>query len=298
MERVSYASRSSGELASAGGGGRPVRVIPLRYPPETASRGSTSSSPSWWRAAVRKARDMGPLEWAEAILPCVSWMRRYRWKEDLQADLASGITVGVMLVPQAMSYAKLAGLHPIYGLYTGFVPLFVYALFGSSRQLAVGPVALVSLLVSNVLGGIVNSSSELYTELAILLAFMVGILECLMGLLRAAGHSKQSRWTVSSLSSGGSGDFGGAAPGRSFRDDTGQHCAYPLPRCFKCKLLGHRIYTCPGSGNDTFGSGHRGQATGICASSPGRQQQQQERPTMMSEGNLGHVRVWQKLLLF
>lgn len=67
---------------------------------------------------------------------------------------------------------------------TGFVPLFVYAIFGSSRQLAVGPVALVSLLVSNVLGGIVNSSSELYTELAILLAFMVGILECLMGLLR------------------------------------------------------------------------------------------------------------------
>ena len=71
-----------------------------------------------------------------------------------------------------------------FGTDTGFVPLFLYAIFGSSRQLAVGPVALVSLLVSNVLGGIVNSSSELYTELAILLAFMVGILECLMGLLR------------------------------------------------------------------------------------------------------------------
>ncbi|XP_050250333.1 sulfate transporter 4.1, chloroplastic-like isoform X2 [Quercus robur] len=67
---------------------------------------------------------------------------------------------------------------------SGFVPLFVYAIFGSSRQLAVGPVALVSLLVSNVLGGIVDSSDELYTELAILLALMVGILECIMGLLR------------------------------------------------------------------------------------------------------------------
>lgn len=67
---------------------------------------------------------------------------------------------------------------------TGFVPVFIYAIFGSSRQLAVGPVALVSLLVSNVLGSIVDSSSELYTELAILLALMVGILECLMGLLR------------------------------------------------------------------------------------------------------------------
>lgn len=60
----------------------------------------------------------------------------------------------------------------------------MYAIFGSSRQLAIGPVALVSLLVSNVLGGIVNSSDELYTELAILLAFMVGILECIMALLR------------------------------------------------------------------------------------------------------------------
>ena len=67
---------------------------------------------------------------------------------------------------------------------SGFIPIFVYAVFGSSRQLAIGPVALVSLLVSNVLGSIVDSSDELYTELAILLALMVGILECIMGLLR------------------------------------------------------------------------------------------------------------------
>ncbi|XP_031254266.1 sulfate transporter 4.1, chloroplastic-like isoform X2 [Pistacia vera] len=84
----------------------------------------------------------------------------------------------------AMSYAKLAGLEAIYGLYSGFVPIFVYAIFGSSRQLAIGPVALVSLLVSNVLAGIADSSDELYTELAILLALMVGVCECIMGLLR------------------------------------------------------------------------------------------------------------------
>ncbi|KAG2627177.1 hypothetical protein PVAP13_3KG227912 [Panicum virgatum] len=201
MER-SYASRSSGELATASGGGRPVKVIPLRHPPGFGSL--SSSSQPWWWAAVGRARGMRPVEWAEAALPCVAWMQKYRWKEDLQADLAAGITVGVMLVPQAMSYAKLAGLHPIYGLYTGFVPLFLYAIFGSSRQLAVGPVALVSLLVSNVLGGIVNSSSELYTELAILLAFMVGILECLMGLLRLGwlirfiSHSVISGFTTAS----------------------------------------------------------------------------------------------------
>lgn len=116
----------------------------------------------------------------------------------------SGITVGVMLVPQAMSYAKLAGLEPIYGLYSGFIPLFVYAIFGSSRQLAVGPVALVSLLVSNVLTSIVDSSDALYTELAILLAFMVGVMECILGLLRLGwiirfiSHSVISGFTTAS----------------------------------------------------------------------------------------------------
>lgn len=118
------------------------------------------------------------------MLPCSRWIRTYKWREYFQVDLMAGTTVGVMLVPQAMSYAKLAGLQPIYGLYSGFVPIFVYVIFGSSRQLAIGPVALVSLLVSNVLGGIADSSDELYTELAILLALMVGIFECIMGLLR------------------------------------------------------------------------------------------------------------------
>jgi sulfate transporter 4 len=71
---------------------------------------------------------------------------------------------------------------------SGFIPIFVYALFGSSRQLAIGPVALVSLLISNGLTPIVDLTKEgadiEYTQLAILLALMVGVLECLMGILR------------------------------------------------------------------------------------------------------------------
>ncbi|XP_048231841.1 sulfate transporter 4.1, chloroplastic-like isoform X3 [Ricinus communis] len=87
---------------------------------------------------------------------------------------------------------------------TGFVPVFVYAIFGSSRQLATGPVALVSLLVSNVLTGIADPSDALYTELAILLALMVGVLECIMGLLRLGwlirfiSHSVISGFTTAS----------------------------------------------------------------------------------------------------
>lgn len=143
-------------------------------------------------------------EWIELFIPCYRWIRTYKWRDYLQPDLMAGITVGIMLVPQSMSYAKLAGLHPIYGLYSGFIPIFVYAIFGSSRQLAIGPVALVSLLVSNVLGNIVDSADELYTELAILLALMVGVLECIMGLLRLGwlirfiSHSVISGFTTAS----------------------------------------------------------------------------------------------------
>jgi sulfate transporter 4 len=108
MERSSFASASSGELAAAAvsGLGRPVRVIPLRHPTDTAARGPASSAaPSLLSAAMERARGMGPWEWAEAALPCLAWMRRYRWKDDLQADLTAGITVGVMLVPQVPFYS-------------------------------------------------------------------------------------------------------------------------------------------------------------------------------------------------
>ncbi|KAI3701345.1 hypothetical protein L2E82_45999 [Cichorium intybus] len=127
-------------------------------------------------------------------------------EEFIEGDVSNGallFTAINIFIFKSMSYAKLAGLQPIYGLYTGFVPVFVYAIFGSSRQLAVGPVALVSLLVSNVLGNI-DSSAELYTELAILLSLMVGILECTMGLLRLGwlirfiSHSVISGFTTAS----------------------------------------------------------------------------------------------------
>ncbi|KAL9297428.1 hypothetical protein ACSQ67_023324 [Phaseolus vulgaris] len=208
---ITYASPSFSDLPAAAAStmpssataARPVRIIPLQHP--TASSSSSSPPPNIvfarWTARLRR---MTWLEWLEFFLPCLRWIRVYKWREYFQVDLMAGITVGVMLVPQSMSYAKLAGLEPIYGLYSGFVPIFVYAIFGSSRQLAVGPVALVSLLVSNVLSGIADSTSELYTELAILLSLMVGIMECIMGLLRLGwlirfiSHSVISGFTTAS----------------------------------------------------------------------------------------------------
>ncbi|KAH7537295.1 hypothetical protein FEM48_Zijuj03G0077500 [Ziziphus jujuba var. spinosa] len=183
---ITYASPSNSDFqdgSSMPTSTRPVKIIPLQHPSTTSST-TSSVAGAFFSRWISKLHRMTWLEWLELFLPCFRWIRTYKWREYFQVDLMAGVTVGVMLVPQAMSYAKLAGLEPIYGLYSGCVPLFVYAIFGSSRQLAVGPVALVSLLVSNVLSGIVDSSDPLYTEMAILLALMVGILECIMGLLR------------------------------------------------------------------------------------------------------------------
>ncbi|XP_060212620.1 probable sulfate transporter 4.2 isoform X2 [Lycium barbarum] len=194
-------SSSSSPISISTGNSRSVKIIPLEHPSATSSSPSSPSAVAKWKARIKR---MTWKDWIELFFPCYRWMRTYKVNEYLQPDLMAGITVGIMLVPQSMSYAKLAGLQPIYGLYSGFIPIFVYTIFGSSRQLAIGPVALTSLLVSNVLSSIVEPSDELYTELAILLALMVGILECTMGLLRLGwlirfiSHSVISGFTTAS----------------------------------------------------------------------------------------------------
>ncbi|QXD16804.1 sulfate permease [Rhodocaloribacter litoris] len=114
---------------------------------------------------------------------CLTWLPGYG-REDLRGDLVAGLTVGVMLVPQGMAYALLAGLPPIYGLYASFVPLLIYPIFGTSRHLAFGPIAIDMLIVAAGLGLIVAPGSPRYVELAILLAAMVGTLQLLMGIAR------------------------------------------------------------------------------------------------------------------
>ena len=110
-------------------------------------------------------------------------MPHYR-REDLSGDLSAGLTVGVMLIPQGMAYALIAGLPPIYGLYAALVPLVVYALFGTSRQLAVGPVAMVSLLVATGVAPLAGDDVALYITLALTLSLMVGALQFFLGAAR------------------------------------------------------------------------------------------------------------------
>ena len=117
------------------------------------------------------------------FLPFLDWSRNYG-KDELKGDLSAGLTVGVMLIPQGMAYSMLAGLPPIYGLYASTIPLILYALFGTSRQLAVGPVAMVSLLIATGVGSLAATGSEEFIGLAILLALMVGVLQFSLGIFR------------------------------------------------------------------------------------------------------------------
>jgi SulP family sulfate permease len=119
----------------------------------------------------------------KSFVPIFDWLPAYQ-KENFKGDLSAGLTIGVMIIPQGMAYALLAGLPPIYGLYAGMVTLLVYTLFASSRHLSIGPVAIDSLLLANGLIGIAIAGSDHYISLAILLAFMVGASQMTMGIFR------------------------------------------------------------------------------------------------------------------
>jgi sulfate permease, SulP family len=112
------------------------------------------------------------------------WMRHYR-RQDLLPDVVAGLTVAVMLVPQGMAYALLAGMPPVAGLVAATLPIVAYALVGSSRALAVGPVAIVSLLTFEGVHRLAPAGGAEYVALAATLALLVGVLQLGLGLLRA-----------------------------------------------------------------------------------------------------------------
>jgi len=117
------------------------------------------------------------------IFPFVGWFRGYGWGP-FKIDLVAGLTVALVLIPQSMAYAQLAGLPAHYGLYASFLPPMIAALFGSSRQLATGPVAVVSLMTSASLEPLAASGSQGFIEYAVLLALMVGLFQFGLGVLR------------------------------------------------------------------------------------------------------------------
>ncbi len=119
----------------------------------------------------------------DRLLPALTWLRTYR-RDDLASDLLAGVIVTIMLIPQSLAYALLAGLPPQVGLYASILPLVAYALFGSSRTLAVGPVAVVSLMTAAAVGQLAAPGSPEYLAAALALALLSGLFLLALGLLR------------------------------------------------------------------------------------------------------------------
>ena len=115
------------------------------------------------------------------IIPILEWLPNYE-KSLFRHDLIAGITVGIILIPQGIAYALIAGLPPIYGLYCALVPQIIYAIFGSARQVAIGPVATDSLIVATGVSTLALAGSESYISIAILLALMVGTIQFILGI--------------------------------------------------------------------------------------------------------------------
>lgn len=117
------------------------------------------------------------------MLQLPHWLRQYQ-RPWLSGDLTAGLIVTVMLIPQSLAYAMLAGLPPQIGLYASILPLLAYAVFGSSMTLAVGPVAVASLMTASALTPLAAPGSESYLMLAVLMALMSGLMLFVAGLLR------------------------------------------------------------------------------------------------------------------
>ena len=117
------------------------------------------------------------------IIPILEWLPNYQ-SYRFKGDLIAGITIGIILIPQGIAYALIAGLPPIYGLYCALLPQIIYAIFGTSRQVAIGPVAMDSLIVATGVSTLALAGSESYISIAILLALLVGIIQFMMGVFK------------------------------------------------------------------------------------------------------------------
>lgn len=116
--------------------------------------------------------------------PILEWGRTYN-RDILSSDLMAAVIVTIMLIPQSLAYAMLAGLPPVVGLYASIMPLVLYAVFGTSRTLAVGSVAVVSLMTASAAGAVAASGTAQYLEAAVTLAALSGVMLVVLGLLRA-----------------------------------------------------------------------------------------------------------------
>ncbi|KAK9843672.1 hypothetical protein WJX81_001934 [Elliptochloris bilobata] len=178
------------------------RRYKVRFESEQGESAVFSSTVGGWfekqkRGLTTARQSFSWLDWVCFFLPMMRWVRTYKLKQYLLPDLLAGMSVAALVVPQSMSYARLAGLPSVIGLYGAFVPVLCYAALGSSRHLAVGPVAVTSLLLGEGLPKVVGLPEQedpnnpahpeiqrIYNHTAIQVAFLAGCLYTLVGILR------------------------------------------------------------------------------------------------------------------
>ncbi len=118
-----------------------------------------------------------------SYIPILEWLPTYS-KAQFRGDLPAGLTAGVLLIPQSIAFAMIAGVPPIYGLYASTVPMILYAIFGTSRQLSVGPVSIVSLLTFASVSALAQPESWEYIQLTIMLSLVVGLIQIVVGIFQ------------------------------------------------------------------------------------------------------------------
>ncbi len=123
-------------------------------------------------------------EFISRFVPYLNWIQELKDPAVVWKDCVAGLTVALVLIPQSMAYAQLAGLPPYYGLYASFLPVIVASTFGSSRQLQTGPVAVVSLMTAAALEPLAAANPEGFVVYAAILAILVGVFQMSLGLLR------------------------------------------------------------------------------------------------------------------
>src|SRR6056297_4148409 len=123
------------------------------------------------------------LSWIRNKFTILTWIHRYS-KDEFIADTKAGLTIGVIVIPQVMAYAVIAGLSPIYGLYGSLVPLLIYPLFGTSRHLALGIVATDMIIIASGASMVAAPGTDKYVTAVLLLTMLVGLIHMSLSLLR------------------------------------------------------------------------------------------------------------------
>ncbi len=116
------------------------------------------------------------------LLP--TWLQTSQWRHTLHQDIVAGLVVGIVVIPQSLGYALLAGLPPVYGLYAAIIPVLVYAFIGASNTQAVGPVAITSIMTAQALVPFAQANSSTYIALAAFMALLVGVILVVAALLK------------------------------------------------------------------------------------------------------------------